>query len=88
MKNMLVIRYFNWLGTTEQLEEFTSAMKKAVKKTPGTKYLGRFGAMNHNWHFASVTEVKDWETWAEFIKNVDYQRDYKTMPNFVIEFLV
>ena len=85
---MLVIRYFNWLGTAEQLEDFMSAVNKAVEKTPGTKNLGRFGAMNKSWHYALVLEVKDWATWAEFVRNSQYQRDYKTMPNFVIEFLV
>ena len=65
-----------------------SASKKAVEKTPGTKLLGRFGAMNGNWHFALVTEVKDWVTWAELVKNSQYQRDYKTMPSFEFEFLV
>jgi len=85
---MLVIRYFNFLGTPEQLEEFVTAVKKAVKKTPGTKYLGKFGAMNQNWHWASVLDIKDWETFAAFAKNMEYNRDYKTMPNFVIEFLV
>ena len=85
---MLVLRYFNWLGTADQLEEFTSSVKKSVDKTPGTKYLGRFGAMNQTWHYALVLEVKDWVTWAEFVKNSQYKRDYKTMPSFTIEFLV
>jgi hypothetical protein len=73
---------------TRELGAFMSAVKKAVEKTPGTKYLGRFGAMNKKWHYASVVEVKDWVTWAEFVKNFRYQRDYKTMPNFEFEFLV
>ena len=85
---MLVIRYFNWLGTPKQLEEFVNAVKKAVEKTPGSKYLGKFGAMNQNWHWASVVEVKDWDKFAEFVKNMDYNRDYNTMPNFIVEFLV
>ena len=85
---MLVIRYFNWVGTDNQLEEFTTAVKNAVKKTPGTKYLGKFGCMNQNWHWASVLDIKDWETFASFAKNMEYNRDKKTMPNFKIEFLV
>jgi hypothetical protein len=47
---------------TRELGAFMSAVKKAVEKTPGTKYLGRFGAMNKKWHYASVVEVKDWVT--------------------------
>jgi len=87
-KVMLVIRYFDWFGTREQLEELMSATNKAVEKTPGTKFLGRFGAMSKKWHLAIVIEVKDWATWAEYLKNYQYQRDYKTMPYFEIEFLV
>ena len=49
--------------------------------------LSKFGSMNQNWHWASVLDIKDWETFAAFIKNMEYNRD-KIMPNFVIEFLV
>jgi len=83
---MMTICYFDWFGTPEELEKYISAVKKAFDKTPGTKYLGRYGAVNKKYHYAFFAEVKDWITYQEANKNFDYKRDYTKLPHLEWEF--
>ena len=83
---MMIVGYFDWFGTPEQLEEYVSVVKKAYDKTPGTKFLGKFAAANRMYHWAFFLEVKDWHTFQEVGKNLNYKRDLKTLPHFEYEF--
>jgi hypothetical protein len=85
-KAMIIVGYFNWLGTQEQLDEYVSAVKKAYEKTPGTKFLGKYAPVTKIYNWALFAEVKDWATWEKVNESFHYTRDFKTMPNFVYDF--
>ena len=90
---MMVIGYFDWFGTPEQLEELVSAWKKGYDNTPGVKFLGKFACINRQVHWAIFLEVKDYSTLQDVIKarmiaekSINFKRDLKTMPHFEEEF--
>jgi hypothetical protein len=85
---LIVVTYYDWFGTPEGLKEFETEYKKSYEKTPGTKYLGRYGAANRKYHWASIAEVKDWPTFQKLNENFSYKRSYKDITHWEYEFFL
>lgn len=77
---MIIINYLDWRGTSEELEVYLSAAKKACNDTPGAKYMGIYSPINKNFRWAVFIEVKDYSTLDEAYSNFHYERDFKTLP--------
>jgi hypothetical protein len=83
---MIVIGYFNWLGTNEQLEEYVKAVKKHFEQNPEAKFLGKYAPVTKVYNWAYFWDVKDWAAWQKATEKFKWTRDYKTLPNFVYDF--
>jgi hypothetical protein len=85
---MIIIEYFDWLGTSEGLEEYCSAVKKAVSDTPDAKYIGTYRPLNNMHTHSLFFEVKDFATLDKVYHNFHYKRDRKTLPHVMQEFFI
>jgi hypothetical protein len=83
---MIVIGYFNWLGTEKQLDEYVAAVKKNCEATPGLKFLGKYAPITKVYNWAYFWDVKDWATWQKASESFKWTRDYRTLPNFFYDF--
>ena len=82
---MIIIEYIDWQGPPEGLEEYCSAVKKALAATPDSKYIGKYSPMNSSLNWALFFEVKDYPTLEKVFSNFHYKRDYKTLPRMLQE---
>jgi hypothetical protein len=88
VNEVIIIEFFDWQGTPEGLEEYVSAVKKALADTPGTKYIGKYSPVNSMYNYSLFLDVKDYQTWDKVRGNFHYKRDNKTLPHLMQEFFV
>ncbi len=64
---MLVLYYFNWAGSSEELTEFIG-MVNSVYKTEGISFKGLF-VPNSEWNFAMLYETKSFDKAIEAFRS-------------------
>lgn len=80
---MWVIQYFDWQGTTEELEKLDKLVEKDCDKLEGVKYKGRYGPHNKKFHWAYFYKT---ESYDQFNKvGADIPRDYQKASHIVNE---
>jgi hypothetical protein len=57
---LLVLYYFNWAGTPEELKEFAGVMMSKVEGTEGVEPLGIF-APSSAWNFVVVMKATSYD---------------------------
>jgi len=89
---MMILFDFDWSGTVEELERYTTAMKEFIGDTKGVKFLGRFSPWNKKYNYTFFMEAIDLITWLEVRKKVGSSRDSRiarardVMPHAEYEF--
>ena len=81
---MIVITYFDWFGTPEDLEKNKEAWKKACEETEGIKSTKLYTSHQARYHYAWITKTESYdkimEAWAKLPP-----RDRNAMTHAVIE---
>ncbi len=70
---MLLLYYFNWAGTGEELKEFAGRMKNIIGEMEGVEFNGLF-VPTSEWHYVLV------------MKSTDYGRTLQVMKTYIEEF--
>lgn len=85
---MIVLLYFDWFGSAEELKEMEEKMTAAFAKVDGVKYKGRYAPDNRKFHFVYMFEVESYEKLFEVLLNPRMPpRDYKKLTHGVFEIL-
>jgi len=85
---MIVLLYFDWFGTAEELEELDERMKAACAEADGVDYKGRYAPDNRKFHFVSMFEVESYDKLFEALTGPEMPpRDYKKLTHGVFEIL-
>lgn len=83
---MLLITYFDWFGTPEDLEKFTIAWEKASDETSGMNFTKLYTSHQARYHYAWVTKADSYE--ALMMANSKMPERYRNvMTHAVIEVL-
>ncbi len=70
---MLLLYYFNWAGTGEELKEFAGRMKNIIGEMEGVEFNGLF-VPTSEWHYVFV------------MKSTDYERTLQVMKTYIEKF--
>lgn len=85
---MIVLLYFDWFGTAEELKESEKKQIAAFAQADGVKYKGRYAPDNRKFHFVYMFEVESYEKLLEFLMGPKMPpRDYKKLTHGVFEIL-
>jgi len=79
---MLVLAYFDWYGTAEELKEQDKAIKDYASKHEGLEYMGRYGPHNKKYHWVRIFKTDKYP-----LPQAPTPRDYKKMTHWVSELL-
>jgi len=79
---MIVLAYFDWYGTEQELKELDEIIDKECAKIDGMKNLGRYGPHNRKYHFCRVFETDTYP-----LPSLPVPRDYNKMTHWVSEIL-
>ena len=58
---MIVITYFDWFGSPEELKKFNEAWKKACNETEGIKSTKLYSSHQARYHYAWITNTDSYE---------------------------
>ena len=64
---MLMLYYFNWAGTPEELREFAGRIKGIIDGTEGVEFSGLF-IPTSEWHYALVMKATSYEKTLQVMK--------------------
>ena len=64
---MLMLYYFNWAGTSEELKEFAGRIKGIIDGTEGVKFSGLFIPASE-WHYALVMKATSYDKTVQVMK--------------------
>lgn len=85
---MLVLLYFDWFGTPNELKEFTRKMKEAVSAVGGVHYRGRYAPDNRKFHFVDLFEAESYEKLLGALTSPKApHRDYAKLTHGMFEIL-
>ena len=85
---MIVLLFFDWFGTAEELEELEEKMKAACAEAEGVDYRGRYAPDNRKFHFAYVYEVEGYDKLLEVLTGPEMPpRDYRKLTHGTFEIL-
>jgi len=84
MSKVIVISYFDWFGTPEELEKHTAAWKKAAKETPGIKSTKLYSPHQARYHYAWITETDSYDSALKALAKMP-NRDRKSLTHQVGE---
>ncbi len=54
---MLILLYFDWVGSSKELKDWENKIKEACEKT-GVEYKGLYASMNEKWNYVSILETE------------------------------
>jgi hypothetical protein len=81
---MLILLYFDWLGTPNELKDWETSIKEACAKTD-VEYNGLYSSMNKKWNYVSLFETEDYNNFLAMGKKmVRHQR----MPHNIAEVIL
>jgi len=81
---VIVLAYFDWFGTAEELKEFDEQVKAACAEIDGVEEKGRYGPHNRKYHWVRIFET---EKYPLGIDSKMPPRDYKKLTHWVTEIL-
>jgi hypothetical protein len=64
---LLMLYYFNWAGTSEELREFAGRMKSVIDGTEGVEFSGLF-IPTSEWHYVLVMKATNYEKSLQVMK--------------------
>jgi len=64
---LLMLYYFNWAGTPEELGEFAGRIKGIIESTEGVEFSGLF-IPTSEWHYALVMKATSYEKTLQVMK--------------------
>ncbi len=64
---MLMLYYFNWAGTSEELREFAGRMRSIIDGTEGVEFSGLF-IPTSEWHYVLVMKATNYEKSLQVMK--------------------
>ena len=64
---MLMLYYFNWAGTPEELREFAGRMKSIIDGTEGVEFSGLF-IPTSEWHYVLVMKATNYDKSLQVMK--------------------
>jgi len=70
---LLMLYYFNWAGTPEELKEFAERMKGIIEGTEGVELTGLF-VPTSEWHYVMV------------MKSTNYEKTLQVMKTYIAKF--
>lgn len=83
---MLVLLYFDWFGTVEELKKEEEKMIATCAKVDGVDYKGRYYPHNRKFHFAYLFEVESFKKLLDTV-GAETPRDYKKLTHGQFELL-
>jgi len=85
---VIVLLYFDWFGTAEELKEMEEKMTAACAEVGGVEYEGRYAPDNRKYHFVYVFEVESYDKLLEVLTSPKMPpRDYKKLTHGTFEIL-
>ena len=87
-KMELIIFYFDWGGTQEELDEFLGDWKKGAEKTEGVDYKAHWIPHTSKWHHAVFYEAESYAKVRESWSNIGSDRDYSKVKHGAIDLFV
>jgi len=81
---VIVITYFDWFGTPEDLEKLKEAWTKIVEETEGIKSSKLYTSHQARYHYAWITKTKSYDAISEANSKMP-PRDRKIMTHAVTE---
>jgi len=85
---VIVLLYFDWFGTAEELKELDEKVRAACAEADGVDYKGRYAPDNRKYHFVSVFEVESYDKLLGVLLGPKMPpRDYKKLTHGVFEIL-
>ena len=77
---MIVLLYFDWFETAEELSEIEDKMAAICAKKEGVEYRGRYSPDNRKFHFVYMFEAENYEKILEILTDPEMPpRDYKVL---------
>ncbi len=64
---MLMLYYFNWAGTSEELREFAGRMRSIIDGIEGVEFSGLF-IPTSEWHYVLVMKATNYEKSLQVMK--------------------
>jgi len=83
---VLLITYFDWFGSPDDLEKFTKAWEKACDETSGMNSTKLYTSHQARYHYAWVTDADSYEALMK-ANSLMPERDRNVMTHAVIEVL-
>jgi hypothetical protein len=85
---VIVLFYFDWFGSAEELNEWEKMLQTAVGKGSGIKYRGTYAPDNKKFHFVAMFETKSYDKLMECLLDPkNPPRDYKKLTHGMFEIL-
>ena len=85
---MIVLLYFDWFGTVEELEAMEQGLTAALAEAGGVEYKGRYAPDNRKFHFVYVFEVESYDRLSGVLTGPEMPpRDYKKLTHGTFEIL-
>lgn len=85
---MIVLLYFDWFETAEELSEIEDKMAAICAKKEGVEYRGRYSPDNRKFHFVYMFEAENYEKILEILTDPEMPpRDYKKLTHWAFEIL-
>ena len=81
---MIILLYFDWVGSHKELKVWETNIKEACEKT-NVEYQGLYGSMNEKWNYVSIFEAEDYGHFLAMGKHVDRPL---LMPHNIVEVLL
>ena len=85
---MIVLLYFDWFGTAEELEELEEKMMPSLTQADSVEYKGRYAPDNRKFHFVYVFEVESYDRLMGVLTGPEMPpRDYRKLTHGTFEIL-
>jgi hypothetical protein len=81
---MIILLYFDWVGSHKELKDWETNIKGACEKTD-VEYRGLYGSMNEKWNYVSIFETEAYENFFAMENEVVRPQ---LMPHNVVETLL
>ena len=85
MIEMLLVEYFDWFGTAEELKKLDADVKKTCTETKGITYKGRYSPHQKKFQWCWIFESDGYDKLMEASSKMKWKRDFKLMPHGEVE---